>query len=155
MILPFRLYVLIIMGKRRKIQVFTKMLISPLWYGHTRTIWTDWKEQATRSFGKNVNLCWLNSVHAHTPTHTHMCVHTHQINEVPTWPYFWWSPFGEPFLSIEKMRRGQAVRGRLFWGLIYKVYLYPLLFSRKPCKWCLYALNCDNWTDELKTWLNI
>ena len=64
-VLSFRLYVLIIMRKRRKIQVFTKILISSLWHGHTGTSQPDWEEQATWSLGK----MWIfagSKVHTHT-----------------------------------------------------------------------------------------
>lgn len=77
-----------------------------------------------------------------------------------------WTPHLLMFLVKEpiwgvlyKPRKGEAGdrQGKVILrvGIIYGVYLYPLPFSRKPCKWCLHALNSDDWTDELKTWLNI
>lgn len=101
MILFFRLYVLIIMKKRRKIQVFTKILISSLWDGHTGTSQPDWEEKTTWSLGK----MWI-FAGSKLNTHTHINRNWHQLNELPGLPTFlvkesiWEAPF--------KHRKGEA-----------------------------------------------
>lgn len=91
-------------------------------------------------------------------THTHINRNWHQLNELPCLPTFLVKEsIWKPLLSTGKVRQRASRKGKIILrvSLIYEVYLYSLSFIRKPCKWCLYALNCDNWTDELKTWLNI